>query len=179
MKLDANDSGFEVAGDGNGSAPGSQPDGVVSSEAGWMNKSQIANHLHVGNRTITRLMSRKILPYTKLRNLVRFDAAQCDKAFQKFEVRSMAGKPPPTANTSGTCPWRTKCQMAEHLGISLRSVTTLMHNRMLPFVKIDGLVRMHILHCDFAMRALGEKSLFDRSRRQNPIHRSHATVDGR
>ena len=48
----------------------------------WRTKAEIAGHYQIGVRTVTKLMRRRILPYGKLRNLVRFDVAACDRAME-------------------------------------------------------------------------------------------------
>ena len=50
----------------------------------WRTKAEIAGHYQIGVRTVTKLMRRRILPYGKLRNLVRFDVAACDRAMEFF-----------------------------------------------------------------------------------------------
>ena len=55
----------------------------------WMTKTQIAKHLSCSIRTITNLMNARVLPYIKKGRFVRFDAAECDAAMEKFKRKSM------------------------------------------------------------------------------------------
>jgi len=57
----------------------------------WRTKAEIAGHYQIGVRTVTKLMRRRILPYGKLRNLVRFDVAACDRAMEFFGNSSRPG----------------------------------------------------------------------------------------
>lgn len=39
-------------------------------------------------KTISNWMRRRILPFVKVRRLVRFDVTECDRALQKYKRRS-------------------------------------------------------------------------------------------
>lgn len=59
----------------------------------WVTKQQLAAHLQCCPRTVNNLMRRRILPYRKIGRLLRFDPAECDRALEAFQVRSLAGRP--------------------------------------------------------------------------------------
>jgi hypothetical protein len=54
--------------------------------------------------------------------------------------------------------WRSKMETAQHYGIGLRTVTDWMNRRILPFVKVGGVVRFHLPDCDVAVRKYQIKS---------------------
>lgn len=121
-------------------------------------REQIANHFQVSPRTIGSWMRRRILPYIKIRNLVRFDVAECDEAFEHFEIAPKRDTRI-VVDPAHQRHWQTKYQIATRLQISLRSVTNLMSNRMIPYVKIGHLVRLDTVRVDAAMQAFRERSL--------------------
>jgi hypothetical protein len=57
----------------------------------WMTKVEIAAHLKCTPRYINTLMRRGILPYLKMRGLLRFDPQDCSLALQRFKTRSRFG----------------------------------------------------------------------------------------
>jgi DNA-binding CsgD family transcriptional regulator len=99
----------------------------------WKTKAEIAGHFQMGVRTVSKLMRRKVLPFFKLRNLVRFDLGDCERAFESFKVptRAVAVKARQLAEPT-TRHWRTKRQIAAHMQLSERTATTLMRQRVLP-----------------------------------------------
>jgi excisionase family DNA binding protein len=54
-------------------------------------------------------------------------------------------------SSPGQANWKTKREIAAHLKCSVRTVTTLMARRMLPYVKIGHFVRFDLAECDRAM----------------------------
>lgn len=48
--------------------------------------------------------------------------------------------------------WRSKKEIAAHFGIGLRTVTDWMRRRIMPFVKVGGVVRFCITDCESAVR---------------------------
>lgn len=57
--------------------------------ADWCTKSEIATHFGVSLRTVTSLMQRRVLPFVKIGNLVRFNRSACDAAVLKFKRKSL------------------------------------------------------------------------------------------
>lgn len=134
----------------------------------WRTKQEIALHFQIGVRTVTKLMSRRILPYSKLRNLVRFDVAECERAFEFFKTCTM-GKHGETetqrkmaAGDAQLKRWSTKRQIADHIRLSERTVTTLMRQRELPYVKLGHLVRFDMAECDRVIEATKTRSILER-----------------
>lgn len=115
----------------------------------WRTKREIALHFQIGERTVTRFMNQQLLPYTKIRNLVRFDLSACDRAFRSFTVETLyrARQNHPNAPLE-LHRWSTKSQIAVHFGISYRTVTSLMRRRVFPHVAIGQLVRLELNECD-------------------------------
>jgi excisionase family DNA binding protein len=111
----------------------------------WVTKEQIATHFRIGLRTVTSLMERRVLPYTKVRHLVRFNIAACDAAFGFFNRGHTA---PSTAQPPR---WATKMEVAAHLNVSPRTITNLMRAQFLPHVKIGRLIRFDLQICDEQM----------------------------
>jgi len=136
---------------------------LVTAEKQWRTREQVAQHFQFGLRTVGNLMRRKILPYCKSANLVRFELSDCDRSFEKFQVgrqiEPTKALPAPIRN------WRTKEQIAEHLRISLRTTTNLMQKSVLPYVKIGNLVRIDLGQADRAIELLRSRCLFDRGGR--------------
>ena len=63
----------------------------------WKNKPEIAAHFQCDERTISNWMRRRILPFVKVRGVLRFDVNECDRAFRQFQTKSRFtdSKPPP------------------------------------------------------------------------------------
>lgn len=58
--------------------------------------------------------------------------------------------------------WKTKREIAAHFKCSVRTITSLMQRRILPFVKQGRFVRFDTHDCDGAMQKLRSPSIFDR-----------------
>src|ERR1051326_1919742 len=58
----------------------------------WVTKAQLASHLACDKRTIGNLMRRRILPFVKIRGLLRFDLAECEAAFRRYRSQTDAEK---------------------------------------------------------------------------------------
>ena len=56
-----------------------------------------------------------------------------------------------TENTNNN-EWRSKKEIAAHFGIGLRTVTDWMRRRIMPFVKVGGVVRFCVPDCEAAVR---------------------------
>jgi len=69
---------------------GDQTTPTVGPEAGspWRTKAQMAEHYRCHVKTITNLMRRRILPFLKIRRLVRLNVVECDRAMEKYTRRS-------------------------------------------------------------------------------------------
>jgi hypothetical protein len=143
----------------------------------WQTKKEIALYFGIGERTVSKLMYRRIFPHHKLRNLVRFDLAECDSAFDYFKVPSLlAGSKRKLENESNERHWKTKIQIAVHCRISERTITNLMRQRILPFVKLGRLVRFDLDECDCALDQFRIKSILSRHfqpQSSKPEQRSH------
>jgi len=48
----------------------------------------MAEHYRCHVKTITNLMRRRILPFLKIRRLVRLNVVECDRAMEKYTRRS-------------------------------------------------------------------------------------------
>jgi excisionase family DNA binding protein len=57
--------------------------------------------------------------------------------------------------------WKTKREIAAHFKCSVRTITSLMRRRILPFVKQGRFVRFDTDDCDRAMEKLRSPSIFD------------------
>jgi len=66
----------------------SSPNEASKEKARWRTKQQIAEHFQCDQRTISNWMRRRILPFTKVRGLLRFDPEACDRAFNAFQTHS-------------------------------------------------------------------------------------------
>ena len=55
--------------------------------------------------------------------------------------------------------WQNKAGIAERYGISLRSVDNLRRRRILPHVKIGGIIRFDVEACDKAFKAFELKAV--------------------
>ena len=130
---------------------------AVETEKQWRTRAQVAQHLQISARTIGHWMQRGILPFSKTGHLVRFELNHCDRVVERFRVES---RPRPAKDSAGhTRRWRTKQQVATHLNISLRTVTSIMRRRIVPYLKIGGAGRCferrtHRRHSQF-VRAKG------------------------
>jgi len=109
---------------------------AVETEKQWRTRAQVAQHLQISARTIGHWMQRGILPFSKTGHLVRFELNHCDRAVERFRVES---RPRPAKDSAGhTRRWKTKQQVATRLNISLRTVTSIMRRRIVPYLKIGG-----------------------------------------
>jgi excisionase family DNA binding protein len=59
--------------------------------------------------------------------------------------------------------WKTKREIAAHFKCSVRTITSLMRRRILPFIKQGRFVRFDTDDCDRAMEKLRSSSIFDRA----------------
>lgn len=57
-------------------------------EAKWASKKEVAAYFGIGLRTVTDWMRRRLIPYTKVGHVVRFNLSDCEDAIRKYEVRS-------------------------------------------------------------------------------------------
>jgi excisionase family DNA binding protein len=62
---------------------------------------------------------------------------------------------------NGNC-WMTREQIAQHFGISIRTVANLQRRRVLPFVKVGRLVRFNKNKCEQALIQFETQSIFDK-----------------
>lgn len=53
----------------------------------WATKAEVAAHFGCDKRTIGNLMRRKIIPYVKIRGLLRFNLADCEAAMGQYRSR--------------------------------------------------------------------------------------------
>jgi len=60
--------------------------------------------------------------------------------------------------------WKTKREIAAHFKFSIRTITSLMRRRILPFIRQGRFVRFDTNDCDRAMEKLRSSSIFDRAR---------------
>jgi excisionase family DNA binding protein len=72
-----------------------------------------------------------------------------------------------TSNVSPGKNWLTKRQLADHLNCSLRTINNLMRRRILPYLKVGGLVRFDLEACETALKAFYNRSILD----QAPPHK--------
>lgn len=66
-----------------------------------------------------------------------------------------------TQNDGAGKTWKTKQEIAGHFQCNIRTITKLMKQRILPFVKIGRLVRFDVAECDQAMEKYKFKSRYD------------------
>ncbi len=66
-----------------------------------------------------------------------------------------------TTESTRTKDWKTKREIAAHFKCSVRTITSLMRRRILPYVKNGRLLRFDTADCDRAMEAFRSKSMFD------------------
>ncbi len=69
------------------------------------------------------------------------------------------------STTESTRPkdWKTKREIAAHFKCSVRTITSLMRRRILPYVKNGRFLRFDTADCDRAMEAFRSKTMFDSS----------------
>ena len=67
------------------------------------------------------------------------------------------------STTESTRPkdWKTKREIAAHFKCSVRTITSLMRRRILPYVKNGRFLRFDTADCDRAMGAFRSQSMFD------------------
>ena len=58
--------------------------------------------------------------------------------------------------------WVTKRQLAAHFGCDVRTIGNWMRRRILPFVKIRGVLRFDLLNCEQALAQFRSKTLLER-----------------
>ncbi len=68
-------------------------------------------------------------------------------------------------NSQQIIQWKTKREIAAHLKCSVRTITTMMRQRILPYVKQGRFVRFDTADCDRAMQRLRSSTLFERAGR--------------
>ena len=54
---------------------------------GFVNKALLAKHYRVSTRSIDNWMSHRLIPFTKIGGVVRFDIAKVGTALARFEVK--------------------------------------------------------------------------------------------
>ena len=69
---------------GNDSREAEMPNWQAKPESPWKTKAELAAYYHCDIRTITNWMKRRILPFVKIRRLVRFNVVDCDRATLKY-----------------------------------------------------------------------------------------------
>lgn len=129
----------------------------------WMTRRQVAGHFQVSPRTITNFVGNRIFPFHRLENLVRFEADECDRAFEKFKCASVLKvKISVGCDRGRTKQWKTKTQIARHFHFCYRTVGNLMRLRLLPFVKLGNVVRFDLLECERIMERQKTPSIYER-----------------
>ena len=58
-------------------------------QSGLFNRKQIADYLGVSERTVSNLMSRRIIPVIKFGRSVRFDPVMVHKAMTKYQIEAI------------------------------------------------------------------------------------------
>ena len=58
-------------------------------QSGLFNRKQIADYLGVSERTVSNLMSRRIIPVIKFGRNVRFDPVMVHKAMTKYQIEAI------------------------------------------------------------------------------------------
>ena len=58
-------------------------------QSGLFNRKQIADYLGVSERTVSNMMSRRIIPVIKFGRSVRFDPVQVHKAMTKYQIEAI------------------------------------------------------------------------------------------
>lgn len=58
-------------------------------QSGLFNRKQIADYLGVSERTVSNMMSRRIIPVIKFGRNVRFDPVMVHKAMTKYQIEAI------------------------------------------------------------------------------------------
>ena len=66
-----------------------QPHAAQPKSGKWVDKQQLAEELGVSVRTITNWQRRRVLPFTKIGRVVRFDVDRCHEALRALTVQSI------------------------------------------------------------------------------------------
>lgn len=66
----------------------------------WLTKTEIADHFRCDVRTIGNLMKSKILPFTKIRGLLRFELADCEQAMRQYRTATLSERKKPAASAT-------------------------------------------------------------------------------
>jgi len=61
----------------------------TSAQSGLFNRKQIADYIGVSERTISNMMSKRIIPVIKIGKSVRFDPTKVRKALDKYEIQEI------------------------------------------------------------------------------------------
>jgi excisionase family DNA binding protein len=61
----------------------------ILKQSGLFNRKQIADYLGVSERTVSNMMSRRIIPVIKIGKSVRFDPSKVRKALDKYEIEAI------------------------------------------------------------------------------------------
>jgi excisionase family DNA binding protein len=61
----------------------------TTTQSGLFNRKQIADYLGVSERTVSNMMSRRIIPVIKFGRSVRFDPVQVHKAMTKYQIEAI------------------------------------------------------------------------------------------
>lgn len=64
----------------------------------WLTKSEVAAHFNCDIRTIGNLMRRKVLPFVRIRRLLRFDLVDCEEAMRQYRVATIWERKEPAAS---------------------------------------------------------------------------------
>ena len=78
--------------------------------------------------------------------------------FNSPNIKNMDELKRQTATPDSISPWRSKKQLADHYGCSIRTIENLMRGRVLPFVKIRRFIRFNVIECDKAMEKYKQRS---------------------
>jgi hypothetical protein len=84
---------------------------IEHSDQKWVTKTEVAAHFGCNIRTIGNLMRRKIIPFVKIRGLLRFDLHECEEAMRQYRARPIwerdrpaTGKLPPAPSNGASPP---------------------------------------------------------------------------
>ena len=61
----------------------------ILTQGGLFNRKQIADYLGVSERTVSNMMSRRIIPVIKFGRNVRFDPVMVHKAMTKYQIEAI------------------------------------------------------------------------------------------
>ena len=61
----------------------------ILTKSGLLNRKQIAYYIGVSERTISNMMSKRIIPVIKIGKSVRFDPSKVRKALDKYEIEAV------------------------------------------------------------------------------------------